>query len=111
MAGLLGLASQAHARVRAAQELEARWKALSPEQQAGAIVEWDRLKAALAATRARLEYGPRGFLREFNAARKGEEAAAVDDPRPLGELAKELHAATTAMRAKLDATADEPPPR
>ncbi|WP_354701042.1 hypothetical protein DSM112329_01349 [Paraconexibacter sp. AEG42_29] len=101
---LANLARTANARVNTARDLDARWKALGPDGQEAARTEWDNLKAALGAVRTRLEAGPRGFMREFNAARKGEEPEAVPDPRPLGELVRDLHVATEALRAKLDAT-------
>lgn len=106
MAGYLQIARVArlaHARVATARELEARWKALPPDQQDQARQEWDAVKGSLAAVRARLEYGPRGFMSELKAGYRGEETAPKDDPRPLAELAKELHATTTALREKLDA--------
>lgn len=106
MAGYLQLArvaKLAHARVSTARELEARWKALPPEQQEEARKEWEAVKAALAAVRTRLEYGPRGFVSELKAGYRGEESAPADDPRPLAELAKELASASNALRNKLDA--------
>ncbi len=106
MAGLLHvarIARMAHGRVATARELETRFKALPPEQQAEARKEWDDLKAALKAVRVRLESGPRGFARELQAGYRGEETEPQPDPRPLGELARELHAASGAMRNKLDA--------
>jgi hypothetical protein len=106
MAGYLQLAQAAraaNARIRTARELDARWRALGPEGQAEARVEWENLKAALTAVRTRMEHGPRGFAREFSAAYRGEESAPVAEPRSLGELVGELHVATNAMRAKLDA--------
>jgi len=93
----------ANARIRAARDLDARWKALGPDGQDEARTEWENLKAALAAVRARIEAGPRGFVREFNAALKGEEPEPVAAPRSLGDLVRELHLATDALRDKLDA--------
>lgn len=106
MAGYLQLARVArlaHSRVATARELEARWKALPPEQQEEARKEWDAVKAALAAVRTRLEYGPRGFMSELKAGYRGEDTDPPEDPRPLAELAKELAAASNALRDKLDA--------
>lgn len=106
MAGYLHLAQTAraaNARMRAARDLEARWKALPPEGQAEAREEWSNVKDALAAVRTRMEAGPRGFVREFKAGLAGTDAEAVPDPRPLGELASELHVATNALRDKLNA--------
>lgn len=106
MAGYLQLAQAAraaNARIRSARELETRWNALGPEGQAEAREEWDRLTAALVAARARVAAGPRGFVREFSAAYKGVETEATPDPRSIGTLLGELHAATNALRDKLDA--------
>jgi hypothetical protein len=106
MAGFLQLAQTvraANARIRSAQALEARWKALEPSEQEAARAEWDNVRAAMKAVRERLESGPRGFAREFSAAYKGKEAEPVGPPRPLGELLGELHVATNAMREKLNA--------
>lgn len=111
MAGYLQLAqavSAVNARIRSARELEARWKALGPEGQAEVRVEWDRLAAALTAVKARVAAGPRGFVREFRAAFKGEETEAIPDPRSLGALLGELHVASTALREKLDAVEQAP---
>ena len=105
MAGIFGLsqvARTAHARVRTAQELDARWKALPPEQQEAARAEWTELKTALGAVRYRLEAGPRGFMREFSAAYKGEEAEAVEEPKGLGALSTDLLKACTRLRQRLD---------
>lgn len=109
MAGYLQLTQtirMANARIRTARELEARWKDLGPERQEEARAEWEHLKVALAAVRTRLEAGPRGFVRELSAAYQGVEAEPVAEPKGLGELARELQAATTALRDKLDAAAD-----
>jgi cytochrome c1 len=106
MAGDLQLAQTAraaNARLRAARDLEARWKVLPPEDQAEAREEWENVKAALVAVRARFEAGPRGFVREFKAGLEGTDAEAVAPPRPLHELAAELHVATNALRDKLNA--------
>lgn len=109
MAGVLQLAQiarTANARVRAARELQQRWKALPPEEQTQARAEWDALSETLEAVRERLTAGPRGFAREFGAAYRGEEAQAAPDPRPLIGLVKELTVRTAALRAKLDAVED-----
>jgi len=106
MAGFLHLtqtARMANARIRAARDLEARWNALSPEQQEEARAEWSGAKEALAAVRTRLAAGPRGFVREFNAGLKGTELEPLPPPRPLGALVLELHGATNALREKLNA--------
>ncbi len=97
------LARTANARIRSARELEQRWKALGPERQAEARVELDRLMAALAAVRDRIAAGPRGFVREFKSAYRGEESAPIAEPVSLGALIGELHAASNALRDKLDA--------
>ena len=113
MAGYLQLAQAAraaNARIRSARELETRWKALGPEGQAEARAEWDRLTAALVAARARVAAGPRGFVREFSAAYKGVEAEAAPAPQPIAAVLSELHAATVALRAKLDAVDEQPGP-
>lgn len=110
MAGYLQLAQvarAANARIRSARELESRWNALGPEGQAEARGEWDRLTAALVAVRARVAAGPRGFVREFSAAYKGVETEATPDPRSIGTLLGELHAATNALRDKLDAVGEQ----
>jgi hypothetical protein len=93
----------ATARLRAARDLEARCHKLPPEEQAEARKEWSNVKDALTAVRTRMEAGPRGFVREFKAGLAGTESEAVPDPRPLGELAGELHVATNALRDKLNA--------
>jgi hypothetical protein len=106
MAGYLHLAQTAraaHARVRAARDLESRWTALPPERQEEARAEWTNVKDALTAVRTRMEAGPRGFVREFKAGLAGTESEPVAPPRPLGELAGELHVATNALRDKLNA--------
>lgn len=108
MAGYLALAQLARTandRVRAARELEARWRALPPEQQAAARAEWDDLKLALAEVRERMTAGPRGFAKGLRAGYRGEEPEAAPDARPLVAVVRDLHAATTALRAKLDAAA------
>lgn len=97
------LVRTANARVRSAHELEQRWKALGPERQAEARVELDRLKTALKAVRDRIAAGPRGFVREFKSAYRGEETAPIAEPVSLGKLIGELHAASNALREKLDA--------
>jgi hypothetical protein len=106
MAGVLQLAQiarTARARVRTARELQGRWKALPPEEQAAARDEWDALAETLDAVSERLTAGPRGFAREFGAAYRGEEAAPAPEPRPLIGLVRELTVRTAALRAKLDA--------
>jgi hypothetical protein len=100
---LAQLARTANARMQTARELEARWRALPPEQQEEARAEWLVLKAALGDVGSRLTAGPRGFARGFRAGLRGEEAEAPEDGRPLTEVVRDLHAATTALRAKLDA--------
>lgn len=102
------IARTANARVGAARELQGRWKALPPDEQAAAREEWDALAETLEAVRARLTAGPRGFAREFGAAYRGEDAAPEPDPRPLVELVRELQVRTGALRAKLDAVEPEP---
>jgi hypothetical protein len=103
---LAQLVRTANARLHSARDLEARWNALSPEEQADARAELETVKAATVALRARLTHGPRGFVREFGAAYQGKESESPDAPRPLAQLAGELHAATKALRAKLDAGAE-----
>lgn len=97
------LVRTANARVRSARELEQRWKALGPEGQAEARLELDRLTTALKAVRDRIAAGPRGFVREFKSAYRGEETAPIAEPASLGKLLGELHAASNALREKLDA--------
>jgi hypothetical protein len=106
MASYLHLAQTArvaNARLRAARDLESRWKALPPEQQTEAREEWSNVKVALSAVRTRMEAGPRGFVREFKAGLAGTESEPVAEPRPLAELAGELHTATRTLRDKLNA--------
>jgi hypothetical protein len=106
MAGYLQLAQTAraaNARIRAARDLEARWKALPPEEQEEARTEWTNVKAALAAVRARMEAGPRGFVREFKAGLAGTDSEPAPELRPLPVLVGELHVATNALRDKLNA--------
>jgi hypothetical protein len=106
MVGFLHLAQTArtaNARIRMARDLEARWKALPREAQEEARTEWTNVKAASAALRGRLEAGPRGFVREFNAGLKGEDSEPAPEHRPLPVLMIELHSATTALRDKLNA--------
>lgn len=106
MVGYLQLAQAvrvANARVRTARELEARWKALGPEGQEDARAEWARVSDALDAVRERIAAGPKGFVRGFAAGYAGEEARPAPETRPLGTLVRELHDATGALRAKLDA--------
>lgn len=106
MAGYLQLTQTvrvANARIRSARELESRWNALGPEGQEEARAEWENLKAAMAAVRGRMEHGPRGFAREFKAAYRGEDTEEQAAPRSIGELVRELNAASTALREKLDA--------
>lgn len=100
---LAQLARSANARIRSARDLEARWNALGPEGQAEARVEWDRVTVALKVVRDRVTAGPRGFVREFKSAYKGEETAPIADPQSLAKMLGELHAATNAFREKLDA--------
>lgn len=97
------LVRTANARARSARELEQRWKALGPDGQAEARVELDRLTTALKAVRDRVAAGPRGFVREFKSAYRGEETAPIAEPVSLGKLLGELHAASNALRDKLDA--------
>ncbi|WP_026911891.1 hypothetical protein [Patulibacter minatonensis] len=109
MAGYLQLAQAAraaHARIRTAQELEARWKALDPGAREEARAEWASLKTALAAVRNRLTDGPKGFVRGFGAGYRGEEVDPVPESRPLIEVVRDLHAATDALRTKLEALPD-----
>ncbi|CAB4951455.1 unannotated protein [freshwater metagenome] len=106
MAGYLALAQLARTandRMRAARELEARWQALPPDEQEEARAEWVVLKAALRDVSARMTAGPRGFARGFRAGLRGEEAEAPADGRPLTAVVRDLHAASTALKAKLDA--------
>jgi hypothetical protein len=100
---LAQLARTANERVRQARELEARWKALPPDEQAAARVEWDTLKVALTDVRLRLTAGPRGFASGFRAGYRGEEPEQAPDGRRLAEVVRDLHAASTALKAKLDA--------
>lgn len=100
------LARTANARIRSARELERRWRALGPEGQAEARVELDRLTAALKDVRERIAAGPRGFVREFKAAYRGEDSGPIEEPTSLGALLGELHSASTALRDKLDAVED-----
>jgi len=112
MAGYLQLAQAAraaNARVKTARDLDARWRALGPEGQEEARVEWERLKAAMKAVREHAEAGPRGFVTQFSAAYRGEEIDAPPPPRSLGQLVGELHVATNALRDKLDAVEAQPP--
>lgn len=97
------LARVAKARVGTARELEARWSSLPPEQQDALRTEWLAVEDALEAVRARLLAGPRGFAREFGAAYRGEEARPAQDTRSLVSVVRELHATSTALRARLDA--------
>lgn len=101
---LAQLARTANDRMRAARELEARWQALPPEDQEAARAEWVTLKAALRDVSARMTAGPRGFARGFRAGLRGEEVEEpADDARPLAQVVRDLHSATTALKAKLDA--------
>lgn len=97
------LVRTANARIRSARELEQRWKALGPEGQAEARTELDRLMTALKAVRDRIAAGPRGFVREFKSAYRGEETGPIAEPASLGAMLGELHAASNALREKLDA--------
>ncbi|WP_372790217.1 hypothetical protein [Paraconexibacter sp.] len=102
------LIRRAHAHLRTAQELRARWDALDPQTQAAARDDRDRVVDAAAAVRTRLTYGVRGFARELSAARRGEEAV-PEEARPLGAVVAELAAALLALKATLDAAPVAPP--
>jgi hypothetical protein len=104
------LVRTANARVRSARDLEQRWTALGPEGQAEARAELDRLTAALKAVRDRIAAGPRGFVREFKSAYRGEETGPIAEPVSLGKLLGELHAASNALREKLDAVEEAAAP-
>lgn len=103
---LAQLARLAEARMRTARELQARWRELDPDQQREARDEATRLGRALVDVRERVAAGPKGFARGFRAGLRGEDAPEVEDPRPLTELVRELHGASQALRAKLDAVDD-----
>lgn len=98
------LVRRAHAQLQTAQELRARWDALDPQAQEAARAERDRTVVAAQAVRDRLTYGVRGFGREFNAARKGEDST-LEEPESLPKVVKELGSAVLALRAALDAPA------
>ena len=98
-----------YAQLRTAQELRERWDALDPQAQAAARAERDRVVDAAQAVRDRLTYGVRGFGRELNAARKGEESER-EELRSLPTVVKELGAAILAFKAAIDRRPPPPPP-
>jgi hypothetical protein len=100
---LAQVARTAHARLRTARELEARWKALPPDQQEATRADWEETKVALVAVRDRLTAGPRGFTEGFGAAYRGDEARPAPEVRPLAEIVRELAGATDRLRRSLDA--------
>jgi hypothetical protein len=100
---LAQVARAAHARLRAARELEARWHTLTPEQQDATRADWEDMKRALVAVRDRLTAGPRGFAQGFGAAYRGDDTAATPEVRPLTEIVRELAGATDRLRRSLDA--------
>lgn len=105
MAAFIGAAARAQAarkHLQTAQELEARWRALSPEQRAGLQAEIDVVKQAAAEVQQNLTFGVRGFVHEFKAAKDGREAAPMDQARPLTKSVPDLARAVVALRAKLD---------
>ena len=100
---LAQLARLAEARMRTARELQARWRELGLDEQREAREEAARLGRALVDVRERVAAGPKGFARGFRAGLRGEDAPEAEDTRPLVDVVRELHHASQALRAKLDA--------
>lgn len=111
MSPLLSTAARARAarrHLQAAQELEARWRSLSPEERSALQAEIDVVKRIATEVQQNVTFGVRGFMHEFKAAKDGREAEPMAQARPLTKSVPDLVKATLALKAKLDAKQPQP---
>jgi hypothetical protein len=100
--GAAARAQTARRHLETAKQLEARWRALSPEEREALKAEVAAVKHAAGEVQQNLTFGVRGFVHEFKAAKDGREAEPMAQARPLTRSVPDLARATLALKAALE---------